>query len=122
MQLGVKLMGSGSSHPVAIQCLGVFGTPHKSPYLGDLRQVRGVEASDRAAPDDANAFDQLSDSRTRGSRSWTCIRPDSLPTRMFDANHGSKSPCTGSLKRTKDGIAGVVRIVHDHAARIQRVL
>src|SRR6266851_1532131 len=97
MQLGVKLMRSGYSQPIAIQCLGVFGTPHKSPHLGDLRQVRGVEASDRAAPDDANAFDQLSDSRTRGSRNWTCIRPDSLPTRMFDANHGGESTGAGSL-------------------------
>jgi hypothetical protein len=29
--------------------------------------VCGVEASDRATPDDANAFDQFSDSRKRGS-------------------------------------------------------
>src|SRR5216684_3727576 len=124
MQLGVKLMRSGYSQPVAIQCLGVFGTPHKSPYLRDLGQVRGVEASDRAAPDDANAFNQLSDSRTRGSRSWTSIRSDSLPrsTRAFHANHGGKTTGAGSLKRAKDGIAGVVRIVDDHTARIQRVL
>src|SRR5260370_14189885 len=104
MQLGVKLMRSGYSQPVAIQCLGVFGTPHKSPYLRDLGQVRGVEASDRAAPDDANAFNQLSDSRTRGSRSWTSIMSDALPrrTRAFPANHRAQTPGPGSLSPAKD--------------------
>src|SRR5712664_2828345 len=63
MQLCVKLMRSGYFQAVAIQCLGVFRTPHKSPNLSDLRQVRGVKAPDRATPDDADAFDQLIDSR-----------------------------------------------------------
>src|SRR4029077_3886206 len=67
---------------------------------------------------------QLSDSRTRGSRNWTTIRPDSSPrsTRMFDADHRSETAIAGALQRAKNGIAGVVRIVDDHSARIQRVL
>src|SRR5579864_1759146 len=67
MQLGMKLVRSGNRQALAIQRLSVFRAPNKSPHLRDFGQVRGVKASDRAAPDNANAFDQLSDSRTRGS-------------------------------------------------------
>lgn len=67
MELGVKLMRSGNFQTVAIQLVSVLRAANKSPYLRDFGQVRGVEASNRAASDNANAFDQLSNSRTRGS-------------------------------------------------------
>src|SRR5713101_5093586 len=84
MQLCVKLMRSGYLQPVAIQCLGVLRTPNKSPNLRDLRQVRGVEASDRAAPDNANALDQSSDSWTRRTWNWTSIRAGFLTAKDAD--------------------------------------
>src|SRR6266852_339679 len=84
MQLCVKLMRSGYLQPLAIQCLGVLRTPNKGPNLRDLRQVRGVEASDRAAPDDANAFDQSSDSWTRRTWNWTSIRAGFLTAKDAD--------------------------------------
>src|SRR5260370_32344466 len=116
----MKWIRSQSFQAAAIHCLGVLWTSHKRPNLSHLRQVRGVKASDRATPDDANAFDQLIDSRTASSRKCNSIGSDSLPrsTLVFDANHRRKSSRISSLDRAKNRVSGVVRVVDDHSARI----
>src|SRR5260370_7952244 len=99
----MKWIRSQSFQAAAIHCLGVLWTSHKRPNLSHLRQVRGVKASDRATPDDANAFDQLIDSRTASSRKCNSIGPDSLPrsTLVFAPTHRRKSSPLTPLHRSQ---------------------
>src|ERR1700756_5711089 len=96
MHAGMKFMCPGNAKPILIQRIGMLRPPHKRPHLRNLRQMRGIQAPDRTAADDADSLDQIvsirvnSEELSSGSPSKNSARPFAR-ARSFDANHRRKS-------------------------------
>src|SRR5712672_1344299 len=97
-EIGVEFVSSGNAQAVLVETFRMLGPTNKGPYLSNLRQVRGVQTSDRTATDDADSFDQIVSARS-------CLRAGA---RIFDPDHRSESTRTRSLQRAKNRIASIV--------------
>src|SRR5215475_13746045 len=51
-----EVMRSGNPEPIAIQSFRMVRSPYQGPHFRFARQVCGVQAADRAAPDDADSL------------------------------------------------------------------
>ena len=80
-EIRMKFVGPQNVQAVLIERFRMLRPANKRPYFSNFGQVRGIQASDRTTPDDADSFDQIVQARKR-----LCAG-----ARMFDANHRSKS-------------------------------
>jgi hypothetical protein len=55
----VKVVRSGHPQTILVQSFRVLGPSHERPHFRDFRQVRGVQASDGTAADNADSLDQI---------------------------------------------------------------
>lgn len=52
----VELVRSGNPQAVFIEGPGMIGAPHKRPHFCHAREMRGIQASDGTASNDADSF------------------------------------------------------------------
>src|SRR5271165_3594144 len=53
---GMKLVAPRHTNAVLVDALRVLLATDQRPHLGNARQMRGIQAADRAGPDDEDAF------------------------------------------------------------------
>ena len=72
----VKFVLAGNTQPVLIQRACMFRAAHEGPHFAHARQVRSIQAADRAATDDANALHTSPSRQSLHFSARSSLRPD----------------------------------------------